>query len=88
MKNAHKVWRITIGSADDERLKDRFIEGGKRLCLVFKLPVRAEYLVEGKGQGTRAEKKAIKLAQEDGIARPVILGTELMNHPGRAPGQQ
>ncbi len=80
-KQPHKVWNVRIGSLDDEKLKDRDYQSGRRWIMVYKLPVQASYLIEAKGQGKRAETKALRLATADGINRPVMLSLELVNDP-------
>lgn len=75
----HKVWKVVIGSLDDERLKDRSYFQNRRHFAICNLLKRAEYYIEAKGQGIRAEKKALQLAIEDGISRPVVMGIEWAN---------
>ena len=77
----HKVWRVMVGSLDDEALRDRVVHDGRRFVATYKLPLRAEYLIEAKGQGKRAAVKALRLAAEEGIVRPVMLSIEWINHP-------
>lgn len=82
-KQKHKVWKVRIGSLDDEELRDRQYHRGKRWITIAKLPERAAYLIEAKGQGRRAKKKALQMAADEGITRPVMLSIEWVNCPLR-----
>lgn len=75
-----KVWLIRIVSVADEQTGDRYYANGKRYIQVTKLPVRAEYRIEGAGI-RKAESKALKLAAEDGIERAKVLSAEWINSP-------
>lgn len=80
-KQPHKVWQVRIGSLEDEILRDRRYEGGQRYVSIHKLPERARYYIEAKGQGKRAERKALQLAVDEGIPKPVILSIVWANCP-------
>lgn len=71
----HKVWRVRIASLDDYA---RRVARGQR-AFICGLPTRGTYLIEAKGQGAIAEKKALKQAAEDGIASPILQGIECVN---------
>ena len=76
----HKVWEVRIGSLDDERPRDRLYEGGKRFVKTFRLPERAVYFIEAKGQGAVAKKKALRIALEEGIVNPTVLSLRWSNY--------
>jgi hypothetical protein len=84
-KQRHKVWEVRVASLDDEKPRDRRYEGGRRWVMIAKLPERAVYLIEAKGQGARATKKALSLAVDEGIPRPVVLSIEWANCPFLGP---
>lgn len=67
----HKIWRVQIASRDDGP------------ALVFDLPTRATYFIEShfKNGLTTIEKKALQMASEEGITRPVAQGFEWINAP-------
>ena len=74
-----KVHRVTVASHDDERLADRmYVNGHRRICPAA-LPPRAHYLIEDNSP-MRAIKKALKLAEGDGISRPIWTTIEWVNH--------
>jgi hypothetical protein len=70
-KLRHKIWRVKIASRDDGP------------ACVFKLPVRATYLIESRFKNGCAtiEKKAMALAAEDGINNPIVSSAEWINAP-------
>jgi hypothetical protein len=75
-----KVWEIRIGSETDEKLGDRVVHRGKRFLASYKLPIRKVYHIEGAGMLT-AEKRALQMAAEEGIEKPVCLGSLWANNP-------
>jgi hypothetical protein len=77
----HKIWKVDIGSVDDEHLRDRVYFAGSRSLATYKLPVRGTYIIEAKGQGRVATKKALRLATQDGITRPIVLSLLWLNNP-------
>lgn len=81
-KQPHKVWQVRVGSLDDETRDRRYVGGKYWVRVIFgKLPERAVYYVEAKGQGAGVAKKALRLAAEEGIPRPVVLSLEWVNCP-------
>lgn len=68
----HKVWQVQVASRDDGPVK----------C-VQDLPARGTYLIESnfKNGNRILERKAFKLAAEDGITRPIVLSMEWINSP-------
>ena len=69
----HRVWEVSIGRLCDEKLRDRVYNADGRWLNVFRMPTVAKYVIEAKGAGKRAEKRALKLARADGIYDPVVL---------------
>lgn len=74
----HRVYKIHVGSRNDEKLRDRHIHGGKRGLLACCLPVRKTYIIEARGMKT-ADKKALAMAGADGISNAIVLGSMLLN---------
>ena len=82
-KQSHKVWEVRVGSRNDEQLRDRFMTpSGHRWLKIHKLPVRKLYIIEAKGQGNRAEAKALNLAAADDIPNAVIMSVDCLQ-PGK-----
>lgn len=71
-RTKHKVWRVGIGSYDDAGPANSFDD---RVFTAL-LPTRKVYYIEG----TRlVRKKALRLAESDGVTNPAYLGKEWIN---------
>jgi hypothetical protein len=68
-KQPHTVWKIFIASLDDARILK---QAGRRAYIVD-LPTHRTYFIEAKHCGA-AEKKALKLAIDEGITNPTSKG--------------
>lgn len=77
MRRKHTVYRVSVGSLEDEKLKDRDYWDNRRWVRPQSLPERASYLIEASAR--MADKKALKLASEDGIPHPILRGAELVS---------
>lgn len=77
----HRVWLVRIGSHDDSRVEFDARDGRTHRTPIYKLPERCSYLIEAKGQGAVAERKALKLAREDGIPNAIVMSVESVGPP-------
>ncbi len=67
----HKIWEVRIASREDG-------------TAIQELPVQETYLIESRHKNgvTTITKKAMALALEDGIERPVVVGMEWISRRG------
>jgi hypothetical protein len=73
-----RVYEVGIGSIGDEQLRDRYFTAtGQRGLWVYRLPVRAQYIIEARDILT-AQKKALGLAATDGIGGAIVKFFEVL----------
>jgi hypothetical protein len=75
MKSQHHVVEILIGSRADAT-PDMIHPNG--WLFTHKLPRRGAYLIEGALCYKRMKAKALRLALEDGVREPVVVGVEIV----------